>query len=458
MNSIAPAGRLRKLIDRLLGSGDGSLRFRAIQGGGVILLGDLYSNLIRLGSNLIMTRLLYPEAFGLMVIVNLVLSGLSMMSDLGIRGAMIVKKEGIDDTYLHTAWTMGVTRGAVLAVLALLLAYPVSQFYGESQLFWLIAIQSLIPILQGLTSPYPILYEKQIRFGRVFAWNATAQTMSVAVVLCWLFMYPTIWALAAHGVLAAAIAAITSYYIFPAKPIRLAWDKPSAWEIFRIGRWIFVASGLTFLARQGDSLIISKWVTAEQLGVFGIAITFAKLVEMLVERISWSLLFPVYAEIQAGESQRFNQQLRKVKLVLYAMCAPIVLVFSLFGRDLIVLLYDERYHGAGWMLEIMAAGSVFFAAGAAILNIPMSFGDSYRHMWLQFVRFIVMLSAMTVGGLQAGLVGLVIGIAVSQALFYPVLRIFTHKYGIRDYLPDAAFLVGIMATILMVWYLRGWPV
>ena len=81
---------------------------------------------------------------------------------------------------------------------------------------------------------------------------------------------------------------------------------------------VFIASGLTFLARQGDSLIISKWITAEQLGVFSIAVTFAKLVE------------------------RFNAQLREVKLVLCAQCAPILLVFAKFGRDIVTLLYDPR--------------------------------------------------------------------------------------------------------------------
>jgi O-antigen/teichoic acid export membrane protein len=186
--------------------------------------------------------------------------------------------------------------------------------------------------------------------------------------------------------------------------------------------------------------------------------TFAELVETLVERLSWSLLFPVYAEIQASSGERFNAQLRKVKLVLYAMCAPIVLFFSIFGRDLITLLYDSRYHDAGWMLEIMAAGSVFFAAGAAILNIPMSFGDSYRHMWLQFFRFAVLIGVMTLGGYLAGIVGLVIAITVAQMLFYPILRLVTHKYGIRDYLPDLLFICGISVLVIGVWYWRGWPV
>ena len=451
-------GGLRERVQQLTGSGSGSLRERAIQGGGILLIGDLYQNGLRLVANLIMTRLLFPEAFGLMLIINLVFTGLSMMSDLGIRSAIIVRKDDIDDEYLRTAWTMGILRGVVLGAIALALAHPVSVLYGEPELFGLIAMVSIAPVIQSLTSPQPILAEKGVRFGRVVIWNSATQTVALVILVGLLLVWPTVWVLAAHGIISAIIAAISSYRIFPGPRMKLAWRTEDAWEIFRFGRWVFIATGLTFLARQGDSLIISKWMTAEELGVFSIAVTFAKLVEMLVERLSWSLLFPVYAEIQAGAGERFNLQLRKVKLVLYSMCAPIVLVFSLFGRDIVTLLYDPRYHGAGWMLEIMAAGSVFFAAGAAILNIPMSFGDSYRHMWLQVFRFVVLLIIMTIGGYTAGVTGLVIGIAVSQMLFYPILRLVTHKYEIRDYLPDILFLVTIVGVIALVWYLRGWPV
>lgn len=452
------SGGLIQKVKQWLGFGSGSLRQRALQGGGVLILGDLYANALRLGANLIMTRLLFPEAFGLMLIVNLIFSGLNMLSDIGIRGAVIVREQEIDTRYLRTAWTMGLMRGVTLAVLAQILAWPVSRFYGEDQLFGLILILSISPILQGLTSPYPLLAEKAVRFGRIVIWNSLTQTLAIIILLSWLFIYPTIWALAAHGVVAAAIGAFSSYFFFPGARMKPAWDKGSAWEIFRIGRWLFIASGLSFLARQGDSLIISKWVTAEELGVFSIAITFAKLVETLVERLSWSLLFPVYAELRAGSSERFNKQLRKVKLSLYAMCAPLVLLFALFGRDLISLLYDPRYHGAGWMLEIMAAGSAFIAAGAAIINIPMSFGSSYQHMWLQFFRFTSLLVLMSLGGYLGGLLGLVVAIAVSQMVFYPILRIVTHRYGIRDYGPDLIFLLVISTLIITVWVLRGWPV
>jgi len=61
-------------------------------------------------------------------------------------------------------------------------------------------------------------------------------------------------------------------------------------------------------------------------------------------------------------------------------------------------------------------------------------------------------------GALAGMVGLVIGIALSEIFFYPVLRGFTHKPGIWNYLPDLAVLVVMMLFIIMGWHFRGWPI
>ncbi|MCC5870692.1 MAG: oligosaccharide flippase family protein [Gammaproteobacteria bacterium] len=423
----------------------------------MLILADLYGNGIRLAANLITTRLLFPEAFGLMLIVNLVLGALDMLSDMGVRGSVMVKEGEITQRYLHTAWTIGVIRGGVLALLTVMLAYPISQFYDNDQLIVLLLIASLSPLVKGFTSPVPMLAEKKVQFTRVVVWQGLVQTITIIVLVAWLFVFPSVWALAAHGVLHSLLLCGTSYWFFPYGRMRACLDKDSFAQIFGFGKWVFIASGLTFLARQGDSVVISKWMTSEQLGVFSIAVTFAKLVEMLVERMSWSLLFPVYAEIQQTDRSRFEAQVKKVKLVLYGICAGPILLFGVFGRDLVQFLYDPRYHSAGYILEALAAGSVFFAAGAAILNVPMSFGDSYRHMLIQGIRFLLLLVLMTIGGALAGISGLIVGIVVSQAFFYLALRLMTQKYGLRGYGVDLAFITVMVFAIGVAWFLRGLP-
>ena len=71
-----------------------SLKTLAIQGSVWIALGYGGSQVLRLGSNLLLAWLLFPEAFGLMALVNVFMHGLQMISDTGIRGSILYHRRG----------------------------------------------------------------------------------------------------------------------------------------------------------------------------------------------------------------------------------------------------------------------------------------------------------------------------------------------------------------------------
>ena len=58
--------------------------------------GFAISQLMRLSSNLILTRLLFPEVFGLMALVQVVMVGVKMFSDMGIATSVLRDKAGDD--------------------------------------------------------------------------------------------------------------------------------------------------------------------------------------------------------------------------------------------------------------------------------------------------------------------------------------------------------------------------
>ena len=88
---------------------------------------------LRLASNLILTRLLFPEAFGLMALVTIFMIGLEMFTDLGIVTSIIQNKRGEEADFLNTAWTIKVIRGIVIFICIYLIAGPVAWFYEEPQ-------------------------------------------------------------------------------------------------------------------------------------------------------------------------------------------------------------------------------------------------------------------------------------------------------------------------------------
>ena len=69
---------------------------------------------VRLVSNLILTRLLFPEAFGVVAASSSILIGLELISDFGVRAAIIQNPRGDSDTFLRSAWTFQISRGIIL--------------------------------------------------------------------------------------------------------------------------------------------------------------------------------------------------------------------------------------------------------------------------------------------------------------------------------------------------------
>lgn len=71
-----------------------TLKQRAMNSGSWVAIGLIVSQVIRLLSNLVLTRLLVPEMFGVMAIVSVFMMGISMFSDVGLQQNIVQSKRG----------------------------------------------------------------------------------------------------------------------------------------------------------------------------------------------------------------------------------------------------------------------------------------------------------------------------------------------------------------------------
>src|SRR5271165_6075116 len=108
--------------------------------------------IIRFGSNIILTRLLAPQLFGLMVIVNTIRMGFELLSDLGIGQNLIYSKNANEPEYYNTAWTLQLIRSFILWTLILVFAPRVAGFYSLPILASVLPFAGLGTICGGLTS------------------------------------------------------------------------------------------------------------------------------------------------------------------------------------------------------------------------------------------------------------------------------------------------------------------
>ena len=117
-----------------------SLRARVIRGSAWSIIYAGLNQALRLGSNLVLTRLLAPEIYGLMALVSAVSQGLRMFSDIGIGPSIVQSGRGDEPAFVNTAWTLQVLRGLFLWLCAGLIAWPASLVFDKPQLLYLIPV------------------------------------------------------------------------------------------------------------------------------------------------------------------------------------------------------------------------------------------------------------------------------------------------------------------------------
>src|SRR6187455_1191565 len=99
-----------------------TLKQRVFGAGIWTLAGHGLGTVIRLVSNLVMTRLLVPEMFGVMAIVLTISMILGMFSDIGLSQNIVQSPRGDEPEFLDTAWVVQIVRGFVLGTCMLLLS------------------------------------------------------------------------------------------------------------------------------------------------------------------------------------------------------------------------------------------------------------------------------------------------------------------------------------------------
>ena len=436
---------------RLVGSryarmvqGDG-LRARALRGSGWTVAGFGASQVLRLGSNLILTRLLFPEAFGLMTLAQVFLTGLNMLSDIGVGPSIVQNKRGDDPDFLATAWTLQVLRGLALFLGMCVVSYPVSLIYDEPLLFPILMLIGLTALTTGLQSIGMATANRKMSLGKLTTIDLISQGTGIFTMVVWAAYHPTVWALVGGGVLASVVRVGLGHRLLPSAGNHFRFERSAASEIFHFGKWIFVATAFTYFGGEGLRLIQGYMVPMDTLGIISIAGMLAMVTNQLIVRVGGMVLFPALAHIHLERPEELVHKLRESRTKLFLISLPIFLVLIVLGRDLIALMYDDRYLSAGVYLVIMATSASISSQRTPFGMVLIATGDSFGHAVIMFVRAIARMGAVYLGFTMYGIEGMLIADIAAQGLIYPFEAWRLHKRGLWMPMFDVLVSAGFLA-------------
>lgn len=404
---------------------------------------------LQLASNLILTRLLFPEAFGIMALVNVFIMGVTMFSDMGVRPAIIQAKNADDPSLLNTAWTLQIIRGSVLWMLLCALAYPVSQFYGEPTLFPLLCFCGLTAFAAGFRSIDLILAERELNLKKVMLVKLCGQLTGIAAMISLALTYKSVWALAIGTVCGAIVEVILGHLILRNHRHRPGWNTAFAKQIFHFGKWIFWSTIFTFFSGQGVRMIEGRFVTTETLAMIAIAGTIAWMFGELIERFMSSLLFPTLSRIRREEPHKFASILLRLRSRLMFATVPLFGIVSLLSVFIIDLLYDDRYAFAGQVLAILAINSAIRTMPQIYQSALLAQGNTRLHFMTVGTLACANIAGLIIGYYTAGVLGMLIGSGLGYLTGYCVTLAFVIRSGWVSVKWELFFLLVIAAFALL---------
>ncbi|MGD1914037.1 MAG: oligosaccharide flippase family protein [Rivularia sp. (in: cyanobacteria)] len=435
-----------------------SLKKLAYRGAFWTIAGLGTSQVIRFGNNLILTRLLVPEYYGLMAIVNTLRMGIELFSDIGIAQSIVNNPSGDEPSFRNTAWTLQIIRGFLVCFALLLITVPVARIYDDSRLLWLIPIMGLCSAIDGFNSTAIHTFQRRLDLGKLTRFDLTILILAVLTMITWAYLSPSIWALAIGVVAAALYKVIGSHWLIPGYNNRFAWNQHALREIISFGRLIFVATALMFMADQADRLILGKLFTFETLGVYSIAYGLANIPRETIKKLSHRVIFPAISnQADIPRSTLRNKILRQRKVIILGFAVCIAALVTV-GDLIIATLYDKRYSEATWMMPILCCGIwlsvLFYTISPALLAIKKPLYSAQGNL----ARFVTIGIGLPLAFYSFGSIGAIIAIAIGDLPLYIV-----NLWGLRreklscisQDIQGTAFFLVLLTLFLLIRYSLG---
>ena len=411
--------------------------------------GHVTAQAVRLLSSLILTRLLAPELFGIMILLTSLRSGMEMFTDIGIGQNVVASRNAFDRDFISTAWTLQIIRGVFLAIAAIILLPSLSAFYDNAELDEILPFVSLFFIFTGFQSIALPLAVKALKTKTTAFYDVAVAVIGGAAIIGTVFLVPTIWGLLAGNLIAALIAATLSYTINPAIRHRLYLKLTYVHEIIGLGKWIFLMSIIYFLANNFDRLMLGKYISFAALGLYGLARSLGDVFSQLGSKIGSSIIFPSVAAAEVrGSALRAKLSGRRRQFLALTLVPVAGLIAT--SDFIIALLYDSRYQGAAALLPWVGLAVWFGTLSTLNENVMMGLREPAFIAAANGAKLAMLVIGLPFSVIHFDVIGAAMAAFAADFARYVTLAIAQYRQRVGFMLQDVTATVAMLVGVVVI--------
>ena len=388
-----------------------SLTKRATTGAAWLVIARLSTKAIDFVNLLILARLLSPSEFGITAVAVSVVQIIEAVFELP-TGQVLIRQKEVPKDYVDTAFTLSVLRGLCLTTILLALTVPLSRFYHDDRLLFILLFIGLAPIARGLVSPRMVLYSRVLDFRRDFATDVFGKLMALGAATLAALAWHDYRALIVATVASPISSAMLSYALAPYVP-RLSLRSWPAFAHF-VG-WSTASQFISAMNWQFDRLILGRLVPSGPLGDYSLANDLSFLPEQALIKPIVQPLMAAFAAIR-DDDVRLQQAYTKSAIAVLAVGTPVLVGLSMLADPAVRLVLGGKWLSAIPILGWLPLTLVPLLYVSPVAPLAMAKGRPDIVWQYSALEALYRLPAIALGAFLAGIKGVIIARMVASCL------------------------------------------
>jgi PST family polysaccharide transporter len=371
------------------------LKQRTIRGGAAKIFSQGTNFVLRMGTLMILARLLDPKDFGLVGMVTAMIGVFGVFRDFGLSAAA-VQRTTVSQDQASTLFWINVLVGVILGFVTLAMAPLIVAFYHEQRLLGITAVLATAFVFNAVGVQHTAFLERQMRFTTLSVIDIFSILVSTTIGIGMATHGFGYWSLVATTTVTPFIYTIcvwlTTRWV-PGRPRR----RVGILSMMRFGGTLTLNGLVMYVASNFEKVLLGRFWGVDALGVYGRAYQLSNIPTENLNSAVGGVTFAALSRLQ-GEPSRLKNYFLKGYTLTLSLTVPITFTCALFADDMIHVFLGPKWKSAAIVFRLLAPTTLAFA----ILN-PLGWLLSSLGLVARGLKIALVLGPVMIAGYVMGL-------------------------------------------------------
>ena len=389
------------------------LKQRSIRSGLARSSAQVASFLLRVGSLVILARILGPKDFGLVNMVTAFTGLLTWFRDFGLSSA-VIQCSTVTEEQISTLFWINILVGGLLGLVVVAIAPAIAAFYGEPELFGVTAILATGFLFNAAGIQHSALLQRQMRFTALAVIIVVSLILGNAVAISGAIAGYGYWALVAMSITCPLTATIGFWLVTGWIPGMPRW-RAGIRSMIHFGGTLTLNGLVAYIAFNAEKIMIGRLWGADAIGLYGRAYQLVSIPTDNLNSAVGEVAFAALSRLQDDPVRHKSYFLKGLSLFL-GLTLPITMICALYADDVVVVFLGPRWIETAAIVRLLAPTIAIFAVINPLGWLIYSIGLVGRGLRIALAIAPLMITGYTLG-LPYGPKGVAFAYSTAMALW-----------------------------------------